>query len=71
MSIKLPSTLKVIGSRTFVKCKSLKDVQFPDRLEVMRRDCFSESGIEKLVLPAGVKEIGPGAFCYCRELKSV
>lgn len=70
-NIKLPSTLRVIGSRTFVKCKNLNDVQLPDCLETMKNDCFSESGIEKLILPAEVKEIGSGAFRNCWVLRNI
>ena len=33
--------------------------------------CFEKSGLEEIVLPASVKEIGARAFYYCKQLKNV
>ncbi len=42
----------------------------PDTVEI--GECaFKQSGLEKLVLPEGVKYIGNEAFCECKNLKEV
>ena len=49
------SVLKKIGDDAFYWCESLKNIQFPDSLEVIGIGCFYNSGLEKIVFPAGVK----------------
>ena len=39
-SIRLPSTLKRMGHRTFMGCGNLKAIELPDRLEYLGKECF-------------------------------
>lgn len=65
------STLKSIGESAFCNCKSLRAVRLPPGLERIGRFCFYGSGLEELVAPQGLKEIGGGAFDSCYGLKRV
>ena len=56
------SQLKKIGGCAFCGCTRQKNIQFPDGLETIGIGCFRNSGIEDVVLPASVKEVGAGAF---------
>lgn len=58
----LPSTLKRIEYNVFDECKQLKNIQLPEGLEYIGRQCFYKSGLESIVLPATVKSVGSGAF---------
>lgn len=48
----------------------MKGIALPAGLETIGRYCFYESGIEEIILPASVKEIGAFAFFRCRQLRS-
>ena len=56
------SALKKIGDYAFCNCTVLKNVQLPDGLETIGTDCFWNSGLEEVVFPASVREIGACAF---------
>ena len=57
--------LKKIGNWAFWECKNLKNIRFPDGLETIGKDCFENSGLEEVVLPASVKNVESGAFSAC------
>lgn len=61
-NVHLPSTLKRIEYNVFDECKQLKNIQLPEGLEYIGRQCFYKSGLESIVLPATVKSVGSGAF---------
>lgn len=61
-SIKLPSTLKIIGAKTFCGCDDLKRVEIPNGVEHIGERCFSDSGIEEIALPSTLKMIDEDAF---------
>lgn len=71
--VTLPSTLKVLGDKTFYRCKKLKSVTFQNgsKLERIGKRCFAESGLEKITIPNSVTTIYGNAFCECKALKSV
>ena len=54
-----PSTLMEIGSYAFESCEMLKNITFApgSRLKKIGQNCFSGTGIEKIVIPKGVTEI--------------
>ncbi len=58
----LPEGLKRIGEEAFRGCKGLKDIAFPETLETIEDRAFKDTGITKVNIPAGVKNIGLGAF---------
>ena len=60
------SRLRVIDRRAFYGCCSLRSVRFPAGLRKIGSHCFSESGLEALVLPPSVRKIGVSAFEDCK-----
>lgn len=64
--IKIPSSVKTVGSLAFFKCKGLETLYIPDGVEEIGSDGFSYT--EKLTyiyIPASVKKIGHHAFYGC------
>lgn len=60
-----------IGYSTFASCNSLKNITLPNNLVIIGNECFSESGLDSIVIPNNVEEIGYGSFYKCRNLKYV
>ena len=68
----VPKTVCTIGSLAFNRRARLKKVQFPDGLERISRDAFSDcDALEEVVIPASVATIDPYAFASCDNLKKV
>ena len=62
--VRLPATLKVLGSSAFVNAK-LKDVVLPEGLQCIEDAAFAHCyELEKVVLPSTLKHIGRGAFTH-------
>ncbi len=51
--------------------KQTKEYTFPNGIENIPDHCFSNSDIEKIIIPDSVKTIGTGAFEYCEKLSEV
>lgn len=56
-SIKLPSTIKFIGSRCFSEVP-ITSLELPNGIEELENACFYGSKIEELYIPQSVKKIG-------------
>ena len=58
-SVTVPASVKEIGMDAFRYCERLRCVTFVkgSRLEKLGESCFSKSGLEKIVIPKGVKEL--------------
>ena len=70
--------LKSIGNYAFAFCESLKQVILPENgvLSSIGYGCFTESSLEKIVIPDSVKEIKGsinqiGCFELCRQLENI
>lgn len=61
-SIVFPSTLKTIEYSALYDCRSLRSTELPEGLMKVGKQCFYETGLEEIVLSAGLKDIGDGAF---------
>lgn len=70
-TVKVNGKLETIGTNAFELCSSLKDISFIEGVGQIPYGCFSNSGVENVVIPNGVYRIGENAFSYCDELKSV
>ena len=57
----------------FLRCKRLNRVIFAkdSKLEVIGKDCFSDSGISEFLAPQSLREIGNGVFSDCKSLGRV
>lgn len=66
-SVKLPDTLKNIGSGAFEE-SGLKNITFGNNLETIGGEAFCGTRISVVILPDSVKTIGSGAFAKCELL---
>lgn len=70
-SVKLPSNLKEIRSHSFYDTKKLSLIDLPESLGYIFDYAFGESGLQGIVIPNGVYEIGQCAFRHCNNLTEV
>lgn len=79
-TLTVPSTVKYkkktyrvteVGSKAFYSYKKLKTVKIGKNVNKIGSKAFAECPIEKLTLPASLKEIESSAFKDCKSLKSV
>lgn len=70
-SVKLPSTLKIIGESTFFFVKSLSECNLPEGLIYIGNDAFCGSGLKSVTLPNSLKVINTGAFSRCDSLEEI
>ena len=56
----------------FFECGMVKEIALPDGTEEITHDAFlSMGGLETVVLPASVRDVGPSAFDRCPALQAV
>lgn len=76
--VHFPASLQTLGALTFENCANLKEVTFApfSQLTVLPAGTFYNSGLERIVIPASLKEFespesGMGVFENCTKLQSV
>lgn len=83
----LHDALTMLGSDVFMNCPNLKTVQYttsdgalngeenvvtlPYGLQLIGDNAFTESGVEKVIIPETVTRVGAEAFSNCLSLKEV
>ena len=70
-SVKLPSTLKIIGASTFKSVKSLTECNLPEGLIFIGQNAFYGSGLKSVTLPNSLKVIEFNAFWCCDSLEEI
>ena len=71
-SVKLPKTLKIIGSQAFSYCSSLTNVTIPDSVTTIGGSAFEYcSSLTSVTIPDSVTSIGSDAFYMCTSLTSI
>lgn len=70
-AVELGENIERLGSAAFCICNSLREINFPPRLEEISSDCFNECGFKELVIPDSIKRIRRGAFVNNRELEKI
>ena len=55
----------------FYECTSLRSVTLPSNLTILDESCFFHSGLDSVIIPNNVEEIGGSVFSYCYNLKYV
>lgn len=60
-----------IAETAFYGTQALKKVEFPSTLLKISRYAFYYSGIESVIMPDSVNEVGESAFLRCKALKSI
>ena len=70
-SVRLPSSLKIIGKDAFYHC-GISTIDLPSSLETIGYGAFSGcSQLETIDLPSSLETIGYGAFKGCSQLKTI
>lgn len=69
-TVKIPSTVNVIGSGAFSDT-SLESVELPKYLESIENNAFANTCLESVVLPKYLKSLGYDSFKNCTELKTI
>lgn len=64
-------TVTTIGSHAFHGCAALAGVTLGKGITVIGNNAFQGTGLTSLTLPAGLAEIGEGAFAQCDQLDSI
>lgn len=70
-SVKLPSSLRVIGVSAFSGCTSLTAIDIPYGVIEIGSYGFSESGLKNVVIPNSVVDMDGGVFDQCKSLESI
>ncbi len=70
-SVTIPREVVRINALAFAGCADLKHVEFscPNAVRRIGPETFAFCGLEEIVLPEGITEIGMGAFSLCRKLR--
>lgn len=70
-SIKLPSTLRKLGS-AFKECKKLKEIFIPEGVtEIEPYTFYNCQHLKTVVLPSTIEKIGSSAFSECYKLSDI
>ena len=70
--IKLPRSMKVIGSHLFEDCVNLEKVTLPDNITLINEKAFYNcSNLKTIEMPESVIQIEDLAFAECRSLKKI
>ena len=70
-SIKLPDTIKIIGSYAFGRCINLSSINIPYGVNTIETYAFSHSGVSNVNIPKSVNTIMDHTFEFCSNLKSI
>ncbi|MDE6294159.1 MAG: leucine-rich repeat protein [Clostridiales bacterium] len=64
ISVKIPDTIKAIGTRAFMDCTELTNVEFlgESKLTKIADGAFAGTGITSITLPDSIESIGANAF---------
>ena len=69
--IKIPESVKTVGSESFALCPALDSVVLPSQVTEIAPGVFAGEGVRKVVVPDGVKKISHFAFLKNTKLDSV
>lgn len=66
--VTLPSIVREVSNSAFKHCGNLRTVNLSNGLEVIESYAFKESGLEKITLHRGLKEVALDVFSGCKNL---
>ena len=69
--VRFSRNLNELGGLVFNGCKNLKNLDLPNSLRSIGGGCFSETGVEYMVMPKNLEVIPNDCFSECRKLKKV
>ncbi len=70
-SITLPASVQEIAPFTFSRCPALREVRLSEGLLTIGMHAFSDTQLQRVVIPDSVAYIGQGAFLNCASLTEV
>lgn len=71
-TIKLPSSLEVLGNSCFQYLVAMESIDIPDKVNVVGNQTFAQcTALKSIALPASVEKIDISAFSGCTSLKDV
>ena len=70
-SIKLPSSVTILGNTCFANCNSLTSIDLPSSVMTLGNGCFSGCAIKSIKIPSSVTTLGNFCFSSCFSLTSV
>lgn len=62
--VRFSKCMKEISELSFGGTISLKNIEIPEGIKIIKSEAFARSGIEEVILPPGVEEIESEAFRY-------
>lgn len=62
----LNDNLTVLENSVFYNCRALEEINFPSKLVSIGDSCFYQSSISNTSFGKNIKEIGAGAFTFCK-----
>lgn len=71
IKITLPDTIESIGEFAFFKCRSLEQINIPEKLTEISKGMLNSTLLENIVIGGNIRKIGAVAFYNCRRLKTV
>lgn len=72
ITVKLPKSIKSIGSSAFRACSNLMEVEFQTGLESISNSAFNGcSKLKEVEFQKGLKSIGSYAFCNCGSIRTI
>lgn len=72
LNVKLPASLKTIGSQSFSGCYGLTQITIPEGVEYILRNAFYGCiSLKEIKLPSTLTRIDDSAFFDCKSLKNV
>lgn len=69
--VSLPKSLKSIPDNMFGGCERLKSIDIPGSVISIGSNAFNNSGIETVVVPNSVTQMGKAVFANCKNLQNV
>lgn len=69
--IRLPQSVRKLGTDVFAKCKYLKTVVLNDKIRTLPDNTFLNSALEHIAFPSTMSVLGRAAFQGCKDLKTI
>ena len=69
--VHFPSNLKTIKNEAFWRCYKLRGIKLPEGLETIEWRAFRTTGVEHIIIPSTVKNIGGKVFEACDKLTKI